>query len=147
MARFSHADPRYQAALQEMGRNLRKLLDERDWTQADLVRATRLHMPIDPATGLPGRYDADNASNMMNGKRRPTRAFVKAVSAALGIEDGAFLPDFLRADHLIGGELKPLLTEVPGKPGIFRVFIDQEFPIKQALRIVGALEGEANNAS
>ena len=144
MARFSHADPRYSAALQEMGRSLRKLLDERDWSQADLVRATRQHMPIDPQTGQPGRYDADNASNMMNGKRRPTRSFIKAVSAGLGVDESAWLPAFLREENAVAAEVKPLLTEVIGKPGIYRVLIDLELPLKQALKVLAALSGENN---
>ena len=147
MARFSHSDPRYNAALQEMGRNLRKLLDDRDWSQADLVRATRLHMPLDPATGKPARYDADNASNMINGRFRPTRTFIKAVSAALGVEDGSFLPDFLRVEHVLGHEVRPILTEAVGEPGMFHVYIDRKLPLKQALRLVAALDGEADNAS
>lgn len=141
MAKFSHADPRYTAALADMGRNLRRLLDERDWSAADLVRATRLQMPIDPATGKPGRYDADNASNMLNGKRRPTRAFIKAVSAALGVDESEFMPAFLRDDRA-GPDVKPVLTEVPGSPGLFHVYIDRQLPLKHALRIIAALDEE-----
>lgn len=146
MSRFSHADPRYAAALAEMGRNLQKLLDDRDWTQADLVRAAALHMPIDPGTGRPARMAADNISNLVNGKRRPIRATIKAVSAALGVAEEVWLPSFLRDIGATAAEVRPILTEVPGKDGVYRVFIDRELTLPQALRVIAAL-GEDNHAS
>lgn len=140
MSRFSHSDPRYTAALAEMGRNLRALIDARDWNQADLMRAAQLHMPIDPSTGMPGRMGADNISNMVNGKRKPIRPFVKAVAAALGVEETAFMPAFLGELHSPPTAAPiPILSEVAGKLGIFRVVIDREFPLEHALKIIAAM--------
>jgi transcriptional regulator with XRE-family HTH domain len=147
MPRFSHDDPRYTAALHEMGQRLSKMLDARDWTAADLVRAARLHMPPDPATGRPGRLNADNVSNIKNGKRRPTRAFVKAITAALGCAEEDLLPPFLMDGRPAGSALPPLLAAVPGRPDVYRVFIDRELPLPQALKIIAALEeGNAHAA-
>lgn len=143
MSRFSHADPQYKNALAEMGRSIQRLMDARDWTQADLMRAAGLQMPIDPGTGRPGRMGADNISNMVNGKRRPTRTFVKAVAAAFGVDEAEFMPAYLR-DMRATSELRPLLTEVPGKDGLFRVYIDREVPLAVALRVIAALEGVSN---
>jgi transcriptional regulator with XRE-family HTH domain len=123
-----------------MSRSLRALIDRRDWNQADLMRAAQLHMPIDPDTGKPGRMGADNISNMVNGKRRPTRIFVKAVAAALGVEETAFMPASLRESHSAAAAAPiPILSEVPGKLGIFRVVIDREFPLEHALKILAAM--------
>jgi transcriptional regulator with XRE-family HTH domain len=140
MSRFSHSDPRYTAALVDMGRNLQALIGARDWTQADLVRAAQLQMPIDPSTGKRGRMGADNISNMVNGKRRPSRVFVKAVAAALDVEETAFMPAFLGESHSAPAAAPlPILSEVPGKHGIFRVVIDREFPLEHALKIIAAM--------
>ena len=123
-----------------MGRSLRALIDARDWNQADLMRAAQLHMPADPDTGKPGRMGADNISNMVNGKRRPTRTFVRAVAAALGVEETAFIPAFLGELHSASAAAPiPILSEVPGKLGIFRVVIDREFPLEHALKILAAM--------
>ena len=81
MTRFSHDDPQYRAALREMSRNLTRLLDDRNWNQADLVRYAKPHMP-DGA-----RFGPDNASNFVGGRRKPTRPFIKAINAALGVEE------------------------------------------------------------
>ncbi len=123
-----------------MGRNLQGLIDGRDWTQADLVRAAKVHMPIDPATGKPGRLSADNISNMVNGKRKPTRVFIKAIAAALGVEETVFMPAFLGESRSARAAAPPpILSEVPGKLGIFRVVIDREFPLEHALKIIAAM--------
>ena len=140
MPRFSHADSRYKTALAEMGRNLQRLLEERDWKQADLVRAAKLHMPLD-REGQPERLSADNISNMVNGKRRPTRPFVKAVAAAFGVDEAAFMPSFLKDAKTSLAPTAAVLSEVPGRPGYFRVTIDREFPSRQALQIVALLDG------
>lgn len=148
MPRFSHADPRYKAALHEMGLRLTRMLDERDWTAADLVRAAKPHMPIDPSTGKPGRLSADNVSNIKNGKRRPTRAFVKAITGALGCSEEDLLPPFLMDDQPSAlASAPPLLAEVPGRKGFFRVYIDRELPLTHALKIIAALEEGGSDAS
>jgi transcriptional regulator with XRE-family HTH domain len=140
MSKFSHSDPRYTAALAEMGRNLRALMDARDWNQADLMRAAQLHMPADPNAGKPARLGADNISNMVNGKRKPSRVFVKAAAAALGVEETAFMPAFLGESHSAPAAAPiPILSEVPGKLGLFRVVIDREFPLEHALKIIAAM--------
>lgn len=139
MSRFSHADPRYVAALNEMGRNLRTLMDARDWSQADLMRAAHLQMPIDPATGKPGRLQADNISNAVNGKRRPTRVFVKAIAAALGVTEDAFMPPYLLDLRTPRADAQPLLTEVPGEDGVYHIVIDRKLPLEHALRVIKAL--------
>lgn len=146
MSRFSHADPRYSAALDEMGRKLRTLLDARDWSQADLMRASQVQMPVDPMTGKPGRMGADNISNMINGKRRPTRVFVKAVAAALGVDEQAFMPDFLNSLRNPSADAPPLLQAVPGEDGLYHVVIDRKLPLAAALRVIAAL-GDVDNAS
>ena len=61
MARYSHDDPQYQAALREMGKNLSRLLDDRGWNQADLARAAAKHMPED------ARFGDDSASRFLRG--------------------------------------------------------------------------------
>lgn len=139
MSRFSHADPRYVAALEEMGRNLRNLMDARDWSQADLMRAAAKQMPIDPSTGKPGRLQADNISNATNGKRRPTRTFVKAIAAALGVTEDAFMPPYLLDLRAPRADAAPLLTEVPGEEGVYHIVIDRKLPLEHALRVIKAL--------
>lgn len=121
-----------------MGLRLRKMMEQRDWTQADLVRAAKIHMPIDPETGKPGRLSADNISSMMNGKRRPTRTFVKAVTAAL--ESNEWLPAFIADEAPINAPSPALLTASTTSKGMYRVFIDREVPFKHARRILEALD-------
>lgn len=142
MSRFSHSDPRYTAALDEMSRNLRGLMDARDWTQADLMRAAQLHMPRDPVTGKPGRVGADNISNMTNGKRRPSRVFVKAIAAAMGVDEAEFMPAYLRDIRNQSADAAPLLQEVPGEDGLYHVVIDRKLPLARALKVIAALGGD-----
>jgi transcriptional regulator with XRE-family HTH domain len=143
MSRFSHTDPRYNAALDEMGRNLRALMDARDWSQADLMREASQHMPLDRATQKPRRMAADNISNFTNGKRCPTRVFVKALASALGVDEGQFMPALLR-ERTPADAPRPVLQEVPGKEGIYRVTIDRELPLAHALRIIAELEAHSD---
>ena len=132
--KFSHADPQYIAALKDMGARLRKLMDDKNWSRADLTRAAAKHMPEG------GRFGADNTSNFVNGKRKPTRPFVKALPAALGVPEEEFIPPYLREEGREQITTIPLLSEVPGRKGFYRVFIDRELMLKDALRIVEALE-------
>jgi hypothetical protein len=117
-----------------MANNLRSLLNDRNWNAADLVRAAARHMPE------VGRFAADNASNFINGKRKPTRPFVIAMGKALGIEPEAFMPAYFLAEPVAGEATAPLLTQVPGKRDVYRVFIDREMTLKNALLIVEALD-------
>ena len=142
MTRFSHEDPRYRAALREMAKNLSRLLDERNWNQADLVRHAKIHMPEG------SRFGPDNASNFVGGRRKPTRPFIKAINAALGVDEADWMPPFLL--ETTGSSTQsptPLLTAVPGKPGRWRVLIDMELPLADALRIAASVEKEAGDAS
>lgn len=134
MPRYSHDDPQYRNALREMGNNLRALLNDRNWNAADLVRAASRHMPDG------GRFAADNASNFVNGKRKPTRPFVLAMCKALGVEEEAILPAFFLDDPTDYVATAPLLTQVSGKKDIYRIFIDREMTLKNALLIVEALD-------
>jgi len=93
--RYSHDDPAYKEALQQMAHLVRKKLDEKNWTQAELVRRAGPFMPKHPETGKPRRLSDDNISNMVNGKRRPTRNFVIAVSKAFECADEDFMPKYL----------------------------------------------------
>ena len=114
-------------------------MDARDWTQADLMRAAQLQMPIDPETGKPSRLEADNISNATNGKRRPTRVFVKAFAAALGVDESAFMPAYLSDLRAPNTDAAPLLTEVPGEEGFYHIVIDRKLPLEHALRVIKAL--------
>ena len=133
--RLTHDDPRYRAALNEMGRRLTVLLNERNWNQADFVRAAAKHMPND------NRFGPDNASNFVNGRRKPTRPFLIAMCKALNVEEKDILPDLLLKGP---GEHVPatpaLLSDVLGKPGIVRLYVDRELPLKEALTILRALD-------
>lgn len=142
MVKFSHDDPQYRAALREMSKRLRALMDAKQWSRADLTRAAAPFMPEG------GRFGPDNTSNFVNGKRKPTKPFLIAMCEAFGVTEDAILPPFL----IEGGDAlspsSPLLTAVPGKSDRYRVFIDRELSLKDALRIVAALEGkDEGNAS
>jgi transcriptional regulator with XRE-family HTH domain len=139
MPRVLHSDPRRPPALAEMGRNLRALMDAKDMSQADLMRAAQLQMPIDPDTGKPARMKADNISHAVNGKSCPQRATVKALAAALGVEESAFMPALFRDPPPPAVEPAPLLTEVPGEPGMFRVQINHKLTHEHALRVIKAV--------
>jgi len=116
-----------------MGVKLRGLMDERDWSRADLTRAARKHMPDSK------RFGPDNTSNFVNGKRRPTRPFVKALCGAFGVEPEDFMPPYLLDDTAETAPTPPLLTQVAGKDGIYRVVIDMELSLKDATRLLRAL--------
>ena len=135
MPRFSHDDPAYRAALKEMARNINRLMDDRGWNQADLVRHAKIHMPPE------ARFGADNASNFAGGKRKPTKPFIAAMCKAFGVEETDFMPPYLAGRVGTSPPVSPLLTAVAGKPGMYRVYIDRELPLKEALRVVEGLEG------
>ena len=92
------------------------------------------------------RFGADNASNFTNGRRKPTKPFVKAMCAALGVEEDAIMPPFLLDRVGSPPEVSPLVSQVPGKPDRYRFFLDREMTLKQALKMAEALE-EVENAS
>jgi transcriptional regulator with XRE-family HTH domain len=126
--RRSHDDPSYGAALKQMGRRLQNKLNEKDWTQADLVRAAKPFMAIDPGTGTGRRLSADTISNIINGKVRPTARFVVAISKALDCADKDWMPEYLldSQSQTTFAALSPvpaLLTEVPGRADLFRVYM------------------------
>jgi transcriptional regulator with XRE-family HTH domain len=134
MPRFSHDDPNYRAALREMARNLKRLMDERTWTRADLTRAAATFMPENK------RFGPDNTSNFVNGKRNPTRSFRVAMSKAFGVPEEEFMPAFLRADPDSVIPTTPILSQVPGKRDTYRVFIDRELSLKDARKILEAID-------
>lgn len=142
MPRFYHNDPLYNAALREMGSRLRRLMDERSWSRADLTRAAQKFMPEG------GRFGPDNTSNFVNGKRRPTRPFIVAMSKALGVEESDFMPPYLVEGAPGEAPAGPLLTQILGQKDLFRVVIDRQLPLKKAMKIIQALEEtESEDAS
>lgn len=144
MPRYSHDDPQYRAALREMSIRLTNMLNERNWNRADLTRAAAKFM-LDG-----GRFGADNTSNFVNGKRKPTRPFLIAMCKALGVKEEDILPEYLMERPGQDAPQPSLLTQVPGRPNLYRIYIDREMPLPDALLIVealGKLEGGENHAS
>ena len=133
MPRFFHTDPTYRAALHEMSVNLNRLLNERNWSRADLTRAAAKHMPEG------GRFGPDNTSNFVNGKRRPTRLLLIAMCKAFGVEEEDILPPMLLDRPGSATPIVPIISPVPGKRDAYRVFIDREFSWKNARKIVDAV--------
>ncbi|MGA8585963.1 MAG: hypothetical protein WB715_19400 [Roseiarcus sp.] len=124
-----------------MSQRLHKLLDERQWSRADLTRAAAKFMPED------GRFGPDNTSNFVNGKRCPTKPFLIAMCKAFGVDEDAILPPYLRERPGENAAQIPLLAEVPGKLGLFRLYLDRELALKDALKIIQAIDaiGTQNN--
>ncbi len=118
-----------------MSQKLTKLLNDRNWSRADLTRAASKHMPEG------GRFGPDNTSNFVNGKRRPTRPFLIAMCKAFNVIEDDILPPYLleRPGAVDDPPLPPSITRVVGKENLFRVFIDLELPFEQAMKIYGAL--------
>jgi hypothetical protein len=121
MTRFFHADPTYRDALHEMSVNLNRLLNERNWSRADLTRAAAKQMPEGE------RFGPDNTSNFVNGKRRPTRPFRIAMCKAFGVEEEEIFPPMLLDRLGSASPMVPMIREVTGKRDAFRVLIDREF--------------------
>jgi hypothetical protein len=145
MPRFFHTDPTYRAALHEMSVNLNRLLNERNWSRADLTRAAAKHMPEG------ARFGADNTSNFVNGKRGPTRPFRIAMCTALGVEEEDIFPPPLLDRAALAAPMRQIISAVPGKRGIYHIFIDREFSWENARKIVDTVEAiyglEPSNAA
>ncbi|HEY1452405.1 MAG TPA: helix-turn-helix transcriptional regulator [Roseiarcus sp.] len=92
------------------------------------------------------RFGPDNTSNFVNGKRRPTRPFLIAMTKAFGVTEEDILPPYLIDRPGDAAPPTPLLAVIPGTD-LYRVFIDRELPLKQALRLVHALEEISNVGS
>lgn len=134
MVKFSHGDPEYRAALREMAKRLTAIIQDQGLNGSELARRGEAFMPED------ARFGPDNASNFLNGKRRPTYPFQVAISKALNVPVEDFMPPYLLRQPGDAIQQTPKMSEIRGKPGRWRVFIDREMSLKDAYRVVELLE-------
>lgn len=112
---------------QEFGRRLQGLLLTKDWTQADLARATGL-----------GR---DSISTYINGKTFPTPRALRLVADALGVKTEDLLPNSLM--QAMEDEHPAIsLTQAVGHPGKAWLRINRAMSFTAAAKIIEVIQAD-----
>jgi len=112
---------------QEFGRRLNRLMQEKDWNQSDLARAAGI-----------GR---DSVSTYVNGKVFPTPLALKKISAALGVDREALLPNEIMSafdDEMPAVELK----QASGHPDKAWLRVNRMMSFATAAKIIALIDEE-----
>lgn len=127
-----------QLTKQEFGRRLQKVLHDRNWSQADLVRA------VEEVTGEP--FGRDAVSTYINGRSFPTPNNLNKLCKALGMTREELFPNSLIAATQ---DEHPAfqLTAAAGHPGRAWVRMNRMMSFETAAKIASLLnEEDARNA-
>ena len=115
----------------ELARRLRRAMDDKGWTDADLARAVRKRLPNT-------KFDRAHVSNYMLGKAVPGALYLNAISKVLGKEPTDLLPK-----RLARGEAAHTPVDVRDMGG-GKVYlrINQETTWERGLKILEILKGD-----
>lgn len=123
---------------QEFGRQLQQLLDERNWSQADLVRA------VETATGE--KMGRDAVSTYINGRSFPTPASLNLLCKALGRSRGELFPSAIM--NATNDEDPTLvIRQEPGQTGEAWVRLDRLLPLETAMEIFSLVNAADKRAA
>ena len=116
-------------------KTLKKLMDEKGMTQAELCREASHHLGSDI-----GRY---NISYYLSGRSKPNKERRDAIAAALGVSGEELIPDSAVTPRSDGvGMSAPMeMSQIPGTDQV-RLKIDQVVPWDLALKILEVLKGD-----
>ena len=125
---------------QEFGRRLQQILNDRNWSQADLARA------VEAATGV--KFGRDAVSTYINGRSAPTPASLNLLCKTLGMTRDELFPN--AAIHAAQDENPAFeMVAVAGHAGKAWVRLNRMMRFETAARIATILteEDQAENAS
>jgi transcriptional regulator with XRE-family HTH domain len=123
---------------QEFGRRLQGLLDERHWSQSDLVRE------VADKTGA--KVGRDAISTYINGRSYPTSKSLNLLCAALGVTREELMPNAMM--RAIDDEHPSLeLRMAPGQPDKAWVRVNRLMTLETATEIVKLINAEAASAA
>ena len=122
---------------QEFGRRLQKILDDRNWTQADLARA------VEVATGA--KFGRDAVSTYINGRSAPTPASLNLLCKTLGMSRDELYPQ--AAINAAQDETPAFeMVAAAGHPGRAWVRINRMMSFEAATAIAQILSREDQEA-
>lgn len=118
---------------QEFGRRLQKLLDERNWSQSDLVRQ------VEGVTG--NRMGRDAISTYINGRSFPTPKSLNQLCQAFGLTREELLPNSIINAHQ---DEHPAfeMRAAAGQPGRAWVRVNRLMSFETATEIARLLNAE-----
>lgn len=126
---------------QEFGRRLQHFLDERGWSQSDLVRAVHA---VTPATAEK-KMGRDAVSTYINGRSFPTPQSLNLLCKALGVSREELLPNALM--NATNDEHPALeLRMAAGQPGKAWVRVNRLLSFETATEIVQLISADDRKA-
>jgi transcriptional regulator with XRE-family HTH domain len=123
---------------QEFGRRLQALLDERHWSQAELIRE------VAEKTGE--KIGRDSMSTYINGRSYPTSKSLNLLCRGLGVTPEELMPNAIM--RAIDDEHPALeLRMAPGQPGRAWVRVNRLMTLETATEIVKLINAEDMSAA